>query len=202
MTAGLGWYRRLYERVLRWSASNHGMWAIGLFSFAEASFFPIPPDVLIITATLADPKVWLRAAGVCSIASVAGGLFGYLIGWGVWELVADTFYSLVPGFSAENYDKVSGLYQRWDFWIVFAAGFTPLPFKVFTIAAGVSKISLPMFLLASTISRSARFFLVAGLLRFFGPKIKPFLDRYLPWLSILFFLLLIGGFFAIKLLLH
>ncbi|UCF66516.1 MAG: DedA family protein, partial [Acidobacteriota bacterium] len=150
----------------------------------------------------ARPAVWLRAAMVCSLASIAGGITGYLIGWGLWEVVAEFFYSWVPGFTPEVYARVSALYDRWNFWIVFGAGFTPIPYKVFTIAGGVAHINFVIFVIASAISRSARFFLVAGLLRWFGPKVRPLIDRYLGWLTLAFFVLLVAGFWVIKLLAH
>jgi membrane protein YqaA with SNARE-associated domain len=193
-----GWFRRLYDALLQWSASPHGLAVLALVSFAEASFFPIPPDVLIIAAVLAHPKVWWKAVAVCSIASIAGGMTGYLIGRGLWGAVSGFFFDWVPGFTPEVYDRVSGLYEQWNFWIVFGAGFTPIPYKVFTIAAGVAKINVPVFLLASAVSRTARFALVAGALRLCGPKIKPILDKYLAWITLLFFILLIGGFVLVS----
>jgi membrane protein YqaA with SNARE-associated domain len=192
----------MYDRLLEWSASRHGVSVLGAVSFAEASFFPIPPDVLLIAAVLARPKVWWRAVVVCSAGSILGGIAGYLIGWGLWEIVDEFFFAWVPGFTPEVYAHVSNLYDEWNFWIVFAAGFTPIPYKVFTIAGGVAQISLPIFVVASAVSRSARFFLVAGALRLFGPKIKPYLDRYLGLLTLLFFLLLIGGFVVISWMAH
>lgn len=197
-----GWFRRLYDRLLEWSASKHGVSVLGVVSFAEASFFPIPPDVLLIASVLARPKVWVRAVVVCSLGSILGGVAGYLIGWGLWEVVQDFFFAWVPGFTPEVYARVSELYDTWNFWIVFGAGFTPIPYKVFTIAGGVAHINLPVFILASAVSRTARFLIVALALRLFGPKIKPYLDRYLGLLTVLFFLLLVGGFVLVSWLAH
>ena len=191
-------FRRTYDRLLEGAASPNGIRLIGVVSFVEASFFPLPPDVLLMAAVLARPAVWIRAALVCSVASLAGGLAGYLIGWGLWQLVSGLFFTYVPGFSEETYQRVAELYERWNFWIVFTAGFTPIPYKIFTIAAGVARINLFVFLVASVISRSARFFLVAGLLRKFGPWFKPILDRYLGLFTLLFTALLIGGFLLVK----
>ena len=193
----LAWWRRLYEALLEWAASPGGIVAIALVAFAEASFFPVPPDVLIVAAVLARSRTWVRAALAASVASVLGGILGYGIGWGAWEALDDFFYAWVPGFDPEVYARVAGLYEKWNFWVVFAAGFTPIPYKVFTIAAGVARIDFPVFVLASALSRSARFFLVAGLLRVFGPRIRPFIDRWLGWLTLLFVALLIGGFVAV-----
>lgn len=194
--------RRAYDRLLAWSASRSGLSAIGLISFAEASFFPIPPDIFLITAVLSRPGIWLRAALVCSFASVAGGLAGYFIGLAAWELVADLFYRFVPGVTPEAYSTVSELYRDWDFWVVFTAGFTPIPYKLFTIAAGVARINLWIFLVASAVSRSARFFLVAGLLRWLGPWFRPILERYFGWFTLGFTVLLVGGFAVLRYLLH
>ncbi|RMG44785.1 MAG: DedA family protein [Acidobacteria bacterium] len=195
--AGSRWWRRAYGALLEWAASKSGIGVIGAVSFAEASFFPVPPDVLLAAAVLARREVWLRAALVCSLASIAGGAAGYLIGWGVWEAVSELFYRYVPGFTPELYQRVAALYARYDFWIVFGAGFTPIPYKVFTIAGGVARIDFPVFLLASAVSRSSRFFLVAGLLRLFGPTVKPFVDRHLGWVTLAVFLLGAAGFAAL-----
>lgn len=190
--------RELYERLLEWSASRRGLWVIGAVAFAEASFFPVPPDLLLAAAVLARRRVWWRAATVCSIASLLGGAVGYGIGWGLWALVADFFYAWIPGFSPEVYERVAGLYERHNFWVVFGAGFTPIPYKVFTIAGGVAHIDFAVFLLASAISRSARFFLVAGLLRALGPAVRPFLDRHLGWVTLAVFLLGVAGFAVLR----
>ena len=191
-------HRRLYIWVLSWAHHKHSTWALFALSFAESSFFPIPPDVLQIALTLERrAKAWWYAT-VSTVASVLGGAAGYLIGWGLWELVSAFFFKYIPGFTPEVFQKVSGLYDQYDFWIVFAAAFTPIPYKVFTITAGVAQISLPMFFIASAIGRGGRFFLVAALLWKFGPPIRTFIDRYFNWLCIAATILLIGGFVAIK----
>jgi membrane protein YqaA with SNARE-associated domain len=193
-----GLHYRMYDWVLKWSAHTRAQTALFLMALAEASFFPIPPDVLLIAMGVAKPKRTFRFAAICSAGSLIGGVLGYLIGWGLWSAVDDLFYRYIPGFSPEVYQKVAGLYQQYDFWIVFTAGFTPLPYKVFTIAAGVAHIGFVMFLVASVISRSARFFLVAWIIRKFGPKALPFIEKHLGWLSILFVVLLGAGFYALK----
>jgi membrane protein YqaA with SNARE-associated domain len=192
-----GLHYRLYDWVLHWAAHPHAQSALVLLAFAESSFFPIPPDVLLIAMCLAAPRHSMRYATLTSIGSIAGGIAGYGIGWGVWELVRDVFYRFVPGFSPEVYARVAELYERWNFWVVFTAGFTPIPYKVFTIAAGVTHVNFAVFVLASAISRSARFFLVALLIRAFGPKIMPLVERYLGWLTVAFVVLLLAGFWLV-----
>lgn len=194
-----GWHYRLYDWVLHWSKHPHAQTALFLLSMAEASFFPIPPDALLIAMALALPTRAFRYAAICSAGSIVGGVIGYGIGWGAWELVDDSFYRFVPGFSVEGYERVSALYERWNFWIVFTAGFTPIPYKIFTIAAGATHVNFLIFVLASAISRSARFFLVAGLLRWMGPRITPFIEKYLGWLTLAFVVLLLAGFYLVGL---
>ena len=197
-------HRRLYNWVIHFAETPHGERALFLLSFAESSFFPIPPDVLLAPLTLGAPKKWFRFALFCSIASIMGGIFGYLIGMFLWEQIGGWFFSHLGaiGFTAENFDKFQQGYQKYDFWIVFTCGFTPLPYKVCTITAGVAQISFPGFLIASAISRSARFFLVAGLFGWKGESIRPFIEKYFNWLSLAFVLLLVGGFAVLKLLHH
>ena len=198
-------HRRLYDWVLHWARTPYGPIALFVLSFAESSFFPVPPDVLLAPLTLGHRRRWFRFALSCSIASVIGGVFGYAIGHWLWFNGAGEYSSLalwcfdhIPGFSEEKFQQAQTWYENWDFWIVFLAGFTPLPYKVITITAGAFNINFGMFLIASAIGRSARFFLVAGLFGRFGDSIKPFVDRYFNWLCLLFALLLVGGFLALK----
>ena len=188
--------KKLYNWVLHWAETPHGTWALFLLAFAESSFFPIPPDVLLIALAVGAPQKSLKYALVCSIGSILGGCLGYLIGWhfmlGIGERII-AFYGLAPKVS-----YIEALYNQYDAWAVGIAGFTPIPYKVFTIAAGAFKISFPIFVLASAISRSARFFLVGGLIYIFGPGIQAFIDRYLNALAVAFVILLIAGFVAIK----
>jgi membrane protein YqaA with SNARE-associated domain len=197
----VGWVRRMYDWVLSFAERPGGSWALFGFSFAESSFFPIPPDPLLVALAVGAPKRALWFATVCAIGSILGGLAGYAIGWGAWAAVDQFFFRYVPGVSPESFASVRALYDTYDFWAIFAAGFTPIPFKVFTLSAGAFKISLPVFLLASTVSRSARFFLVAGLIRVFGPSIQGFIDRHFDRLAWLFLVLLVAGFVVIKLVL-
>ena len=193
-----GLVRRLYDWVLHWAETPFGGAALFLNSFAESSFFPIPPDPLLIALCIGKPKKSLRFAFWCSLASVLGGAAGYWIGATVWEVVGDYFFRYVPSFTPEAFARVSNVYDEYNFWVVFTAGFTPIPYKLITIGAGVFNINFAIFFLASVLSRSARFFLVAALIRRFGPQIKDFIDRYFNLLSILFMVLLIGGFVLFK----
>lgn len=190
--------RRLYDWVLHWAETPYGGPALFLLAFVESSVFPIPPDVLLIALCISTPHHALRFATLASIGSVLGGLLGYFIGWGFWSLVADFFYAYIPGFTPDVFMQVQHLFSQYDFWLVFTAGFTPIPYKVITIGAGVFEINLLIFLVASLISRSLRFFLVAGLLIKYGPGIRTFIDRYFNWLSFIFVILLIGGFLILK----
>jgi len=193
-----GVIRRLYDWMLSWADRKHGTTALGVMSFAESSFFPIPPDPLLMALALGAPKRAFRFAAVCTAASVAGGVFGYLLGAFAWGLVGDFFIATVPGVDAEGFAAVDALYTRWGFWAVFVAGLTPIPYKVFTIASGVFSITFPVFLGASVVSRGLRFFVIAGLIRIFGESIQRFIDRWFNILTWLFAALLIGGFVVIE----
>ncbi len=197
--------RRLYDWVLHWADTPYGAPALFLLSFAEASFFPIPPDPLLIALVLGAQNRAFRFAANCTVASVLGALLGYGIGYFVWwdgpgvfSPVALFFFDNIPGFSVSLFRYIQGLFESWNFWIIFTAGFTPIPYKVFTVSGGAFDINLPMFLVASVVSRGARFFLVAFLIWKFGGPIRDFIDRYFNALAILFTILLIGGFAVIK----
>ena len=197
-------HRRLYNWVVHFADTPHGERALFVLSFAESSFFPVPPDVLLAPLTLGAPKKWFRFALSCSIASVLGGIFGYCIGMFLWDQIGQWFFTHLGsiGFTQENFDAFQAGYNKYGFWIVFTCGFTPLPYKVCTITAGVAGIFFPGFLIASALSRSARFFLVAGLFGWKGEAIRPFIEKYFNWLSLAFVILLIGGFAVLKLLHH
>jgi membrane protein YqaA with SNARE-associated domain len=251
-------HKRLYDWVLHFAHTKHGEVALFCISFAESSFFPIPPDTLLAPLALGAPKKWLRFASLCSVASVFGGITGYLIGIFLWAAVGNFFHDYIPGFSRDRivltsgaeingmidrknlnvkmripspeatitypftlvmrdgtkrtltkedvnnvtintFTKVGALYTDYDWELVAMAGFTPFPYKVITITAGVFKINFIVFIIASALSRSARFFMVAGLFGWKGETIRPFIDKYFNWLTLIFTLLLIGGFLAIKL---
>jgi len=188
--------RPLYDWTMAQAEKPYASRFLAFISFLESSVFPIPPDVLLIPMVLgARARAWYYAT-LCTVASVVGGLAGYLIGAYLFELVGQPileFYDYV-----EQFDDFERIYQRWGLWIVFLAGFTPFPYKVITIASGVAGLDLVTFMIASALARGGRFFLVAGLLWQFGPPIRGFIERNLGWLTVLFFLLLFGGFLAVR----
>ncbi len=260
------WYhlhRRIYDWTLAWAYRPSAAVALFMLSFAESSFFPVPPDVLLMPLTLGNPRRWFFYAALCTAASVSGAVAGFCIGWLLWSaevtwllafiftvvllpcvmlvlrrlhglargalslaaalavgallgwLIGRTYpgtvqqfcFDVIPGFTPEVFAKVSALYEKYNFWIVFTAAFTPIPFKVITITAGIfgtgAGVASPgmffaMFMVAAVVGRGARFFLVAGLMRLFGPRITPFIDKYFNWLALVFTALLIGGFVVIK----
>lgn len=191
-------FKKLYDWMLHWADTPYGPIALFLLALAESSFFPIPVDPLLIALCLGAIKKSWRFAFYTSLASVLGGMIGYWIGFGIWEGVDSFFFKYVPGFSESLFNRVMTNFNEYGFWYVFAAGFTPIPYKVFTIASGVFKLNFFLFVTASTISRSLRFFIIAALFRKFGPEIKSFIDKYFNLLAILFFILLLGGFLVIK----
>ena len=191
-----GIVRRLYNWVLSWADTPYGSPALFVLAFMESSFFPIPPDVLQIALSAGKSKRAFWYAGVSLVGSVLGALLGYLIGSMFWEATQSFFFTHV--FSEERFGQVKNLYQQWDFWAIFVAAFTPIPYKIFTIAAGVCGIAIPLFLFASVIGRGLRFFTVAALMFFFGPTIKDWIEKYFNLLAIIFTILLIGGFMLFK----
>ena len=198
-TSRPGLHRRLYDWVLHWAYTPYALPALVLLAFAESSFFPIPPDVLLLPLCLGHPGRAFRYAFWCSVASVAGGIAGYWLGFGLWHAgLREICFEYVPGFTPGVFARVGELYDQWSFWIVFTAGFSPLPYKVFTITAGVFGINFAMFVLASVVSRSARFYIEAWLLRRFGPPIRDFVEKRLGLMALVFCVALVGGFVAIK----
>jgi len=194
--------KRLYNWVLHWAETPYGTPALFLISFAESSFFPIPPDVLQIALSISKPRRSFFYAGVSAVASVLGGILGWVIGFALWAVVRDFFFGYIPGFSHENFDYVATKYHDNAFFAIFAAAFTPIPYKVFTIAAGVFEVSLGVLIAASVLGRSGRFFLVGTCIYFFGPGVRTLLDKYFELATLILLALGIGGFLAIKLLLH
>jgi membrane protein YqaA with SNARE-associated domain len=199
----LAWWhlhRRLYNWVLHWAHTPYGTPALAILAFCEASVLPaVPPDVLLVALALSRRKRSLYYALVCSIFSVMGGIAGYCIGYALWDLFArDLFIPYI--ISQADYAYVALKYDENAFKAVFTAGLTPIPYIVFCVAGGVAKISFGVFLLASVISRSMRFFAVATLIWIFGPSVKRFIDKYFNWVCIAFVVLLIGGIVVTKLL--
>ena len=188
--------RRLYDMCMEWVSGPYGGWALFFIAFIESSFFPLPPDVFLIAMCVAIPLKSFRYAAICSIGSVLGGGFGYGLGYWFMDSVG---MPIVEWYGITGkYELVQQYFREYDVWIVGTAGFTPIPYKLFTITAGSVQSNFITFMAVSLVARSARFFLVAGLIWKFGSRIKEFIDRYFNILSILFVILLGGGFFLVK----
>ncbi|MFI3241669.1 MAG: YqaA family protein [Alphaproteobacteria bacterium] len=188
--------KKIYDYTLDLSSKEKAMWFLFAISFVESSFFPIPPDIMIIPMVLATPQKAYRIALVATIASVLGGFLGYGIGALLYETVAKPildFYGYL-----EKFDGFKEMYHQYGAWIVFGAGVTPFPYKVITIASGVVGLNLVVFGLASVVARGLRFYLVAWLLKKYGAPMKIFIEKNLNILATLFFILLVGGFYLIK----
>lgn len=173
-------FSKLYERAMHWARHRHAPWYLGGLSFAESSFFPIPPDVMLAPMSLANPSRALWFALITTLASVAGGVFGYMIGLFAFDLVEPL---IREGGHWDKYLLAQEWFARWGFWAIFIAGFSPIPYKVFTIAAGVAAMPLAPFVVASLVGRGARFFLVAGLMALGGPRMETALHRYVDRLG-------------------
>lgn len=193
--------KKLYDWVLSWSGSRWGWLALFVIALCESSWFPIPPDILLIALCLGATQKSFRFAGITLLGSIIGAMLGYAIGHFLWTTpagdptaIANFFFENV--FSPESFNNVGAMYDKYNFWIVFTAGFTPLPYKLFTIAGGMFDINFAMFLIASTVSRGMRFFLIGWLIWRYGQPIKVFIDKYFNLLATLFTLLLVG-FFAL-----
>lgn len=191
--------KRLYDWMLSWGNSRWGVLALFLFAFAESSFFPIPPDVLLIALCIGATARSFRFSAICLVGSIVGAIAGYGIGYFLWQTpsgeytaIANFFFAHV--FTEESFLRVQNLYNQYNFWIVFTAGFTPLPYKLFTISGGLFHIDFAMFIIASVISRGLRFFVIGALIWKFGSPIKTFIDKYFNILAIVFTVLLIGSF--------
>lgn len=188
--------RRLYDWTMRQAEGPYALWALAFVSFIESSVFPIPPDILMIPMIIARPRAAWLIALVCTVSSVLGGFAGYAIGWGAFEAVGRPvldFYGKM-----EHFETFRGWFNEQGAWAVLFAGVTPFPYKVVTITSGATGLDLVVFGVASLIARGLRFFIIAGLLYFFGAQIRTFIERYFGLLTIVFFVLLIGGFMAVK----
>lgn len=188
--------------MLSWGNSRWGALALFLFALAESSFFLIPPDVLLIALCLGVTSRSFRYGAICLSGSIVGAMIGYAIGFFCWQNTAGEYTALANWFfahvfSLESFLSVGELYDKYNFWIVFTAGFTPLPYKIFTITGGLFHINFAMFIFASIISRGLRFMLIAALIWKFGAPIKSFIDKYFNLLAIAFTVLLIGSFFLV-----
>lgn len=191
--------RRLYAWTVSWADHPAGGWALFLIAFAESSFFPIPPDVLLIALCFGARQKWAKYALICTIGSVLGGIAGWAIGWGLRDTLAIPLLSLFDP-SGHTQVKIQVWYDAYGFWGIIIAAITPIPYKVFTVFSGMMNYSLPLLIVASVLGRGFRFFLVAWLIRLFGLRIRPFIEKHLEWCFIIGTVLLIGGFVVLKML--
>jgi len=188
-------FGKLYARAMQWARHRHAPYYLAGLSFAESSFFPIPPDTMLAPMALAQPERAWRLAALTTVMSVLGGMGGYLIGWLAFDLVAPLLQS--AGYW-NGYLAVREWFDRWGFWAIFIAGFSPIPYKLFTIAAGVVNMAFLPFVLASVIGRGARFFLVAGLMRWGGARMEEALHHYVDILGWLTVVVLVGAYFLLR----
>jgi membrane protein YqaA with SNARE-associated domain len=188
--------RKLYDWTLSLAGHPRALWALAVIAFVESSFFPIPPDVLMIPMIIAAPTRAFRIAAVATVASVLGGLFGYAIGALLFEAVGQPILDFYG--KTDAFDSYATRYNDWGAWAVLIAGVTPFPFKVITIASGTTGLSLPVFILSAVLARALRFFAVAALLWKFGPPIRDFIEKRLGLMFVIFCVLLIGGFYLVR----
>jgi membrane protein YqaA with SNARE-associated domain len=188
--------RRLYDWTMSLAATRHAERALAGVSFIESSFFPIPPDVLLIPMVLSDRSKWIRYASICTIASVLGALLGYAIGAFLFDLIGQPILNLYN--AEQSFAKIQDWYDVWGGWGVLFAAITPFPYKVLTIFSGFSGLDLVTFIAVSVVGRGVRFFLVTWLLNRFGAPIRIFIEKNLGLLFTLFMVLLVGGFVAIR----
>ncbi|MBI4467660.1 MAG: DedA family protein [Acidobacteria bacterium] len=193
-----GLFRRLYDWTLSWADTRWGPVALAVLAFTESVIFPVPPDPLLMALALGKPEKSFRFALICTVCSVLGGICGYAVGFWLWQAVGQFFFQYVPGFTPENFAYVQTKYEQSAFLAIFAAALTPIPYKVFTVGSGVFQVGLPVLVAASVAGRGLRFFAVAGLLGWLGAPAKHFIDRHFNTLTILFFVLLALGFWALR----
>lgn len=177
--------KKLYNWILSWADSAYAVPALFVLAFTGSGFFPIPPDFLLMALALSKGHNAYWYATVCTVGSILGALFGYLIGYAFWQMLGAYFFEYVPGFTLERFQWVCNSYEEYSGIIVFVAAVTPIPYYVFTVGAGVTKISIAPFLIASIIGRGGRFFTVAILLRYFGEKVKYYIEKYFDLLTLL-----------------
>lgn len=181
-----GW---LYEKVIAWSKHPKASIYLGALSFAESSFFPIPPDVMLAPMSVAQPSKAWRFAFITTVTSVLGGVFGYFIGAFAFEFIQPWVQS---SSHLPKFEMAKSWFDQWGVWVIFVAGFSPIPYKLFTVTAGLLSLALLPFVIASFIGRGARFFLVAGLLKYAGPRLEPVMLKYVEWIGWITVLLLIA----------
>ena len=198
LTTARRWLRGMYDWTLHWAESPQALAALFLIALIESSVFPIPPDVLLIAIVAARPRAWLRAAAACTGGSAIGAMIGYAIGAG---FMATLGQGIVDFYGAQaDWDRVVALYNgEWGVWFLAGAAFTPIPFKVATIAAGATQMTFAPFILVSLIGRGARFLLVAAILRIFGAEVRRQLEQHFDAAALLFLALLLGGFLILRL---
>jgi len=188
--------RSLYDWVMNKAAHPKAIWWLAGISFAESSFFPIPPDVMLVPMVLANRRRAWVIAGVCLVASVLGGMLGYYIGYALLETVGQWIISLYG--MQEGLAGFQEWYAEYGLWVILIKGATPIPYKIVTIASGIAHFSLPIFIAASIVTRGIRFYLVAGLLYWYGEPIRAFIEKRLTLVTTLFVVCLVGGFIVIK----
>jgi membrane protein YqaA with SNARE-associated domain len=189
--------RRLYHWTVSWAEHPAGTHALFWIAFAESSFFPIPPDILLIALCFGARHKWAKYAFVCMLGSVLGGVAGWLIGWGLRDTVALPLLGMFDP-SGGTREKIETWYGAYGFWGIIIAAITPIPYKVFTVFSGMMSYSLPLLIVASVLGRGFRFFIVAGIIRIFGNAVKPFIEKHLEYCFIAGTILLVGGFVLIK----
>ena len=188
--------RRLYDYIINLASRPRALWVLAAVAFAESSFFPIPPDAMVIPMTLARPDRGWRIATVCTVASVLGGIVGYAIGYFLYETVGMWLVSL---YHYENaMEQFQEAYARYGLWIILIKGLTPIPYKLVTITSGFARYDFLVFVLASIATRGARFFLVVALMKRFGAPIRDFIERYLTWVTTAFVVCVAGGFVLVR----
>jgi len=187
---------RVYARTLALAASRYATAALALVAFAESSFFPLPPDLLLIPMILARPRRAFLFAGLCTIMSVLGGFLGYAIGYFLFDAIGRPILEFYHAMG--RYDALKAAFAQWGVWIIIIKGLTPIPYKLVTIASGVAQFPIVPFALASLVSRSLRFFLLAALLWRFGEPVREFIERRLMLVTSLFAAALVGGFVALR----
>lgn len=191
-------FAQLYKKTIDLSSHPYALWFLSMVAFAESSFFPIPPDILIIPMVIADrAKAWIIAM-VATVSSVFGGLFGYILGLFLFQSVGLPLLDFYH--YHETFDKFTTAYHEWGPWIVIAGGLTPIPYKLITIASGVTALELPVFIIASLLSRGTRFFLLAWIMWWLGPQVKPYIEKHITLLGFLFLFILVGSFYILKVL--